>query len=149
MPAKKAQKTNQEVAEMIADPEQRTKVFKAAFTIGDEVKKGNFTAKIPGVMQRARMGVQRAKMSDGVNPENLDSVTDDIIFVVSYLETMLIERPAWFDWELVEDFEELLALYTEVTQWVNAFRGRNKNSANEGNRVIANSEDDLEGYEAL
>ncbi len=86
------------------------------------VKKGTFVAKIPGIMQRAKIGVQRAKLLDGASSESLDAGTDNLIFIISYLDGLLIERPSWFNWDDIEDLAELRVLYDEVSEWERNFR---------------------------
>ena len=67
----------------IVDKDSKTYSFEKTISIGGETKTGAFTAKYMGIGARLRMGAIRAKLLDGAPNQSIDTVTDDIAFMIA------------------------------------------------------------------
>lgn len=122
-----------EVTENITNASAREREFTKSITVNGVPRTGVFTAKVPSLMQRIQIGVNRSKLLGGAPSESLDQFTDDLAFMMSYLEVVMITKPKWFNWDLLEDFTEIKELFYEVSNWVNTFqRKRGEDTNGEG-----------------
>lgn len=145
-----AEKQNNEKLEMLAgviDRDSKTYSFEKTLTIGGEEKTGAFTAKYMGIGARLRMGAIRAKLLDGAPNQSVDTITDDIAFMIAYLQVTLIKVPNWFNFDAIDDYEDLRDLYMEVFNFMRAFRGKNEQNTNAGNSENASSETTVESVQ--
>lgn len=136
-----------EVLTGIVDQESKTYSFQKTVSIGGEKKTGAFVAKYMGIGARLRMGSLRAKLLDGAPNESVDTLTDDIAYMIAYLTVTLTKRPNWFNFEDLDDFSDLRELYQEVYNFTQNFRAKNEQSTNAGSSKDASGEETVEGVQ--
>lgn len=131
----------EEILTGIIDNESKTYTFEAEVSIEGETKKGTFTAKYMGVAARLRIGTLRAKLLEGAPAPSLDGLTDDIAYMIAYLTVACTKTPIWWDYEKLDNVEDLQKVYMEVYKFVNSFREGNGTSTNVGNSENAVGEE--------
>jgi len=82
---------------------------------------GTFVYKHPSVLDRMQIGVNKAKMLQGLQGQ-VDVLTDNIAHMGATLGVVLTEYPEWFNLADVSEYEVLEQVYDEYTEWVNSFR---------------------------
>lgn len=112
----------EEGMDKIANAGSRRKTVTKTFSVNGVKKTGNFTFKIPSIMERVGIGVKRAKMLDGAQSQSMDKFSDDLAFMVAYLDTVLEERPKWFNFEQLDTVAELNNLFWEASSFINSFQ---------------------------
>ncbi len=138
------EKEQDQILSRIIDNESKTLTFEATVSIQGEKKTGKFKAKYLGVAGRLRIGTIRAKLLEGAPAQSVDSVTDDIAFMISYLTVALVEFPQWWNYETLDDFGDLRAVYLEVYNFVNSFRTNHEKNTNVGNSSDSSGEETVE-----
>ena len=128
----------------IIDPESRTYTFEQTMSVCGEKKTGTFKAKYLGIAARLKIGTIRARLLEGAPEASLDQVTDDISFMMAYLSVALIEKPSWFDYETLDDINELTNLWREVMTFMSTFRLQNESASNAGNSTAATGKKTVE-----
>lgn len=58
--------------------------------------KGDFTVRVPGVKEMTQIGVEIARLNDGVAFEHLDEDTRLLTHAIATLRVCLVSAPAWF-----------------------------------------------------
>lgn len=129
-----AQNENITPMEKVTNADLRKHEFKRTITVNGYHKTGNFSAHLPSVMERVTIGVKRARMLGGAPTTTVDNgvssisavdpFTDDLAFMIAFLDTVLDKRPKWFIWENLSDVAEVREMFTEVSQWANTFLRR-------------------------
>ena len=74
----------------------------------------------------------------------MDTVTDDIAYMISYLDVSLVKRPSWWDFNHIDDINDLRKLYQKVYDFVERFRVHSRGSADDGAGSTADSETTVE-----
>lgn len=135
----KAQKREQQanILAGIIDNESKTCTFEKTISIGGQKKTGTFTAKYISVSGRLRIGTIRAKLLDGAPSQSVDTLTDDIAYMIAYLTVALVKVPTWWNYDEIDEVSELRDLYMEVYNFVQCFRRKNESNTNAGNSSIA------------
>ena len=128
----------------ILDPEARTYTFQKEISVAGVRREGTFTVKYMGVAARLRVGTLRAKLLDGAPSASVDGLTDDIAFMMAYLNTAIVKAPKWWNFDELDDIEDLKAMYQEVYDFVQHFRVHNESSTNAGASTDAIGEEDVE-----
>lgn len=129
----------------IIDNDSKTYSFEASAMVAGEKKTGSFTAKYMGVSARLRLGTIRAKLLDGAPQQSVDSLTDDIAYMIAYLTVALVKAPKWWNYDQIDDVVDLRNIYMEVFKFMQSFRGQNDGSADAGNSTTSNSKEVVEG----
>lgn len=146
--ATRKDKTNEEQKQSllagIVDKESKTFTFKFILTVDGEKKEGTFVAKYLSVATRLRLGTIRAKLLDGAPVQSLDTLTDDMSYIMAYLTVAFINKPTWFDFERLEDISEMRDLYTKVYNWMSSFRRKDGQDTNAGNSPDASGPETVE-----
>lgn len=119
-----------EILTGIVDRESKTYTFNKTMSVNGIKMEGTFVAKYMGISARLRLGTIRAKLLDGAPSESLDTLTDDIAYMIAYLTVALTKTPDWWNYDELDDVDELKSLYLEVYEFVNSFRQENAKSAN-------------------
>jgi hypothetical protein len=70
--------------------------FKAKGSTTGHPYSGDFVVVVPQVRQMSRIGVELARLSDGVPFESLDKNTAALNNAIAFLKVCLKEGPAWF-----------------------------------------------------
>lgn len=141
---------NQKEMEVLAgviDRESKTYSFEKTVSVADESRTGAFTAKYMGIGARLRMGTIRAKLLDGAPNQSVDAVTDDIAFMIAYLTVTLTKTPQWFNFDNLDDYDDLRALYDEVYNFHTAFRGKDETGTNAPSSEVTTSKKAMEGVQ--
>lgn len=146
MTERKAIKTEQQdkILAGIIDNESKTYTFTKTISVGGKKKEGQFTAKYLGVTARLRIGTLRAKLLDGAPAESVDTLTDDIAFMISYLTVALIKTPSWWNYDELDDIEDLRAMYFEVYNFMQSFRSHDESNSNVGHSSTTTSSETVE-----
>lgn len=101
---------------------KRTHTFNVDFSekFGEKFK-GKFTVHYPSQMEVMRIGILQSQLLGGVAP--MDARTDNLVFIISTLDTILDTAPDWFnimDPDL--EYEMLEGVYREYANWKDSFR---------------------------
>lgn len=103
---------------------RRTHTFDIDLTkeYGDKFK-GRFTVHHPSQMERLRIGVLQSQLTGGIPP--MDNRTDNLVYMIATLDTVLDVKPDWFDvYSDDVEYEMLLAVHMEYLKWYDSFRKR-------------------------
>lgn len=128
----------------IIDDDARQYTFKMDVLFDGKMRNATFTARYMGVADRLRVGTMRAKLLDGAPADSVDTVTDDIAYMISYLDVSLVKRPSWWDFNHIDDINDLRKLYQKVYDFVERFRVHSRGSADDGAGSAADSEKAVE-----
>ena len=128
----------------ILNPEEKTYTFEKEVTVDGEKRIGTFKAKYLSVAARLRVGTLRAKLLEGAPSESVDVLTDDLAYMISYLTVALVQAPVWWDYDKLEEIEDLKNVYLEVNAFVNSFRRTDGQGSNVGDSETSVSEEAME-----
>lgn len=131
----------------VMDRESKTYSFEKTVSMGGEEKTGAFTAKYMGIGARLRMGTIRAKLLDGAPNQSVDAMTDDVAYMIAYLTVAFIKTPKWFNYDELDEYDDLRELYDEVYNFQNAFRGKNEKGNNAISSETTTSETTVESVQ--
>lgn len=141
---KQKEQQKHDILSGIIDNESKTYTFEQTVSVGNERKTGTFTAKYMGVAARLRIGTIRAKLLDGAPAQSIDTLTDDIAYMIAYLQVALIKTPNWWSYDMLDDIADLKNVYMEVYKFVQSFRAANESNTNVGSGTDTTSEEDVE-----
>ena len=133
-----------EVLAGIVDSESKTYTFEKEVSVEGEKKKGTFTVKYMGVSARLRLGTIRARLLEGAPSQSVDPLTDDIAYMIAYLTVSLVKAPNWWNYDKIDDVNDLREVYMEAYKFMRSFRGQNEQSANAGDSSASNSKKAVE-----
>lgn len=144
--AAKQQKESQQetILTGIIDNESKTYTFESEIGIEGVRQTGTFKAKYMGVAARLRIGTIRAKLLDGAPEASVDALTDDIAYMIAYLTVALVSAPKWWNYDLIDDVQDLKKVYIEVYNFVRTFRGQNEQNSNVGSSSDATGTENVE-----
>lgn len=128
----------------ILDKESKTYTFTKTVSTGGKKREGQFTAKYMGVTARLRIGTLRAKLLEGAPSNSVDTVTDDIAFMIAYLTVALIKVPSWWNYDELDDIEDLRSMYFEVYNFVQSFRSEDDSNTNAGDSTDTSGKKNVE-----
>lgn len=140
----KRQQEEDSILSGIIDEESKTYSFEKEIHVNGHLMKGTFVAKYMGVAARLRIGTLRAKLLDGAPSQSVDTVTDDIAYMIAYLTVALVKVPSWWNYDELDEIKELRETYQEVYEFVQSFRGRNGSNSNAGDSSAASSQENVE-----
>ena len=130
----------------IISNDDKTYTFEAEITVDNKVRKGQFVAKFMTVTGRLRLGTIRAKLLDGAPAQSIDALTDDIAYMIAYLQVSLIKTPEWFNWDGIDNEQDLRKMFMEVVEFNNRFRNQDEQASDAGDssdtpstKVVENS----------
>lgn len=135
----------EEILSGIVDTELRKYTFKKEYEFFGKVLQGTFEAKYMSVTDRIKIGVLRSKLLDGA--DNVDPLTDDIVFMISYLQVALTKVPRWWNYDQLSldgDLEKLREVYNEVYNFNTSFREYYAKNSNAGDSSDASSQEIME-----
>lgn len=147
--------------EQVTNADLRKHQFKRTISVGGYHKTGTFIARLPSVMDRVTIGVRRAQMLGGAPATTVnngassisavDPFTDDLAFMISFLDVLLEKRPKWFIWDALDDVQDVREMFTEVSQWANSFHKKPETPAAEHGTAgqPASDEEDMAGNEDI
>lgn len=141
------QKKQEQQASILAgviDNESKTYIFEKTISIGNKKRTGTFIAKYMGVAGRLRIGTIRAKLLDGAPSQSVDTLTDDIAYMIAYLTVALVKAPTWWNYDEIDEVSDLRELYLEVYNFIQSFRGQNESNTNAGDSSDATSKETVE-----
>lgn len=119
----KKQEQQLDILAGIIDQDSKTYTFEKTISIGNEKKTGTFIAKYIGVAGRLRIGTIRAKLLEGAPSQSVDTLTDDIAYMIAYLTVTLTKTPDWWSYDEIDEVEDLKDMYLEVYNFIQSFRG--------------------------
>ena len=131
----------------LLDASQRECEFTQKVNVKGQDKIGTFVAEIPTISQRIQIGVLRAKLLGGVASQSVDNFTDDLAFMVSYLQVVIKKYPSWWIIEEMDDLAAINQLFNKVTDWVNSFQRKDTKHTDATNSSTTNNEENMEGNE--
>lgn len=137
----KITKNQMEVLTGIVDRESRTYSFEKEISVDGIKRTGTFTAKYMGVAARLRLGSIRAKLLDGAPQQSVDPLTDDIAYMIAYLTVSIVKAPNWWNYDLIDDIQDLRSMYDEVFKFMTSFRAQDVVDSNAGNSSNSSSEE--------
>ena len=91
-----------------------------------------------------RIGTIRAKLLDGAPSQSVDTLTDDIAYMIAYLTVALIKIPNWWNYEEIDEISDLRDMYLEVYNFIQSFRGQNETDTNAGDSSTSTSQETME-----
>lgn len=128
----------------IISNEDKTYTFEAEMSVDNKVRKGQFVAKFMTVTGRLRLGTIRAKLLDGAPSQSVDALTDDIAYMLAYLQVSLIKTPDWFNWDGIDNEQELRKIFLEVVEFNNRFRNQDGQTSDAGDSADTSSTEAVE-----
>ena len=128
----------------IIDNDSKTYTFEKTVSIGTKKRTGSFTAKYMGVAGRLRLGTIRAKLLDGAPAQSVDTLTDDIAYMIAYLTVALVKTPSWWNYDEIDDIDDLKSMYLEVYSFIQSFRTQNAENSNVRDSSIASGQETME-----
>lgn len=140
----KKERQKEQILSGIIDNESKTYTFEKSVTLGGVKRNGSFTAKYMGVADRLRIGTIRAKLLDGAPSQSVDTLTDDIAYMIAYLQVALTKTPSWWSFDMLDDISDLRELYMEVYNFVQSFRLSNESNTNAGDSSNTSSKENVE-----
>lgn len=135
--------------QLLTDAEARTVTFTKTYKVHGHNKSGTFTFRYPSVMDKVRIGTERAKMLDGANEASIDAYTSNVSYMICYLDKTCVKKPGWFNLYTLEETEIVEDLFGEVTRWVEGFRKDIESGKYNGASFTGDDEDDMGGGEAF
>lgn len=107
---------------------------------------GDFIIEVPNTRQMSRIGIECAKLNDGVAPEALDRSTLNLNNAIAWLRVCVKQGPAWFVNDATDPDEEGMEYGLEtmdvnipihifresqklITDWYEALKGQPSESA--------------------
>ena len=110
---------------------KRTHAFNVDFIEYHENFVGRFQVHYPSQFERLQMGVLKSNLLGG--NLQVDVLTDNLAQIIATLDTVLDEKPDWFDIENPDlQYEIMEAVYLEYENWVDSFRRSVKKNADTG-----------------
>lgn len=141
---KQKEQKQMDVLSGVIDNESKTYMFEAEVTVNGKKEKGAFTAKYMGVAARLRIGTIRAKLLDGAPAQSLDTITDDIAYMIAYLQVALTKFPKWWNYDTLEEYTDLKNVYMEVYKFNQSFRGQNVTNTDAGDSADTTGTENVE-----
>ena len=114
----------------VIDKDSKTYSFEKTISVQGEKLTGTFTAKYMGITARLRLGTLRAKLLDGAPNQSVDILTDDIAYMIAYLTVSLTKVPKWWNYDNLDEIDDLRAMYDEVSAFMRSFREKNDQNTN-------------------
>lgn len=114
-----------EILSGLVNIEKRTYSFNKTYEFFGKKLQGTFVAKYMSISDRMRIGVIRAKLLDGAPNNTLDTLADDIAYMISYLQVSLVEFPKWWNYDYMtmeDDYDKMKEVYMEVYNFNKSFR---------------------------
>ena len=133
----------------LLDASQRELKFTQKVNVNGFNKTGTFIAGIPTIAQRIQIGVIRARMLGGVASQSVDNFTDDLAFMVAYLQVVIKKHPSWWAIEDMDDVVAIREMFTQVTDWVNSFQRKDTKHTDAADSSTTPNEEDMEGNEDI
>lgn len=127
--ADKELQEKQEILTGIINKDSRKYTFTRKVSIGGQEKEGTFTFRYPTVGDRLRQGIAQSALLEGRPIVGLDVVTYNIAYSISYLRSTMDSAPAWFDFEQMDNTDELLEMFREVEAFADTFRTKDDKTA--------------------
>ena len=90
--------------------------FKSA---SGRIYEGKVTFKRPTIADRSRIGVIKARYSEGLQ---VDTKTDILHEAMATLDVVCVEKPDWLKWEELEDDDVLYHVFLQYKEWETFFR---------------------------
>ena len=128
----------------IVNKENKTYTFKMEISVGGKMLEGSFTAKYLSISDRLKLGTLRAKLLDGAPSQSVDVFTDDLAYMIAYLQVGLKQTPSWWDYEELESIEDVKRVYLEVAEFNDRFQRQNATNRHAGSGSDNNSKETLE-----
>lgn len=105
---------------------------------------GEFEFRYPSLLDRVKVGVERAKLLDGADGSSVDATTDNIVHMFSTLTVSKEVAPDWFSLESLDDYRVLEEIYDEFVKQVDNFRSLYRTNGIEGNSEVDRDENVME-----
>lgn len=118
---------------------ERVKEFEIQGEVQGQKVKGKFKAKYPSVLDTLQIQKENSNLIQDANPETLANLAYDMAYMMAYLNVLLIEKPEWFNYEIIDNIDVLINVYDEVNNFVSTFRsgnGEDKHS-DDGDKAVA------------
>jgi len=93
------------------------------FEVEHEGARGRFTFHRPTMKERLTIGVLEATNLGQVNRMSVDIITRNIAHIMATFSVVLDDRPAWFNLDVIDDYDLLEKVYLKYEEVVNPFRG--------------------------
>lgn len=124
---------------------ERVKEFEIKGKIQGEDVKGKFKAKYPSVLDTLEIQKINSNLLKGANPNTLANITYDTAYMMAFLEVLLLEKPEWFDYSVIDNVDIIFDTYKEVYDFVESFRsgdGDDRHSDNSNEAVAKETVED-------
>lgn len=131
----------------IVDQERRIYTFKKVYNMYGKKLQGTFEAKYLSIVDRLRIGTIRARLLDGVSGQSLDRISDDISYMLAYLNVALTKAPKWWDYEMMSmenDIDKLREVFNEVANFNRSFRYEDEGSGHAQSGSDQSGEENME-----
>lgn len=122
-----ANETNErQLGKEILKGNERTVTKEVDLTDVDKRYIGDFTFKIPSLMERMRIGIAKTALLNGAKESSLDIISQNIAHMAGTLTVVCTDYPKWFDLNEIDDYIVLETVYDIYLDWENSFRTKDK-----------------------
>lgn len=133
------------IVEGIVDKEARQITFDESVSVNGVRRTGTFTAQYMPVLGRIKMGVTLSGLLNGKQIQEVDSLTGDLAYMLSFLSVTLTATPVWWDINQLDDEKDLIRIFGIVEKFQQSFREPNDKGDNAGNGENSVSAEVVEG----
>ena len=107
---------------------ERQHEFEIEGNVQGEKVKGKFMCKFPSIMDTLEIEAKLSKLISNTDVNTFSNRAYDLAYMMAYNEVLLLEKPNWYDMEVLDDIEVIVKVHSAIYGFVDSFR-----NGNEGN----------------
>ena len=131
--------------EKFKDINERLHEFEIEAVLQGKNVKGKFKCKYPSIANTISIEVRMSRILDKASVDTLPTATADLAYMLAYNDTLLIERPDWYNPKYFEDDTIIKDVYMEIYAFANSFRYGNEQEDNSGDSIEPDDGEPVEG----
>lgn len=108
---------------------ERVHEFKIEGIVQGQKVKGDFKAKYPSVLDNIKIQSIHSNLVKDANLETFADVAYDATYIMAYLDVTLTEKPEWFDFDVIDNFEIVYEVFEGVRKFADSFRSGTEEGA--------------------
>lgn len=105
---------------------ERQHEFEIEGNVQGEKVKGKFKCKFPSIMDTLEIEAKLSKLISNTDVNTFSNRAYDLAYMVAYNEVLLLEKPNWYDMEVLDDIEVIVKVHSAIYGFVDSFRNRNE-----------------------
>lgn len=127
------------------DLSARTKEIEFETKIQSKNVKGTFLVKFPSLKDRIAIETKLSQLIAGADVNNIKTKTYSLAEAICYLERLIVKKPDWFDFKVIDDPDTVISLYDRVLNFINSFRKEDGSNESERNSGKSMDKEPMEG----